>query len=121
MSRDESPSEEAPTLAGMKGDLAALGASVAPSAQLKVYDSPSPGLVDVVILQRVDSGPAQHCVHGYTGCITCGAYCYLGHETAVALTSEADLYPLCMTCAAANEQLRERSGPSKQLDDGPHD
>lgn len=108
-----------PTLGSVRQELAELGAELSASATLLPYERPT-GPSPVVIVDRVRdlTEAPTYCIHGFTNCVKCDEWCYLGSETKrVVLSREA--VPLCIVCG--QESIPEGSELMKRVFDHPAD
>lgn len=113
-----------PGVPEVKAELAKLGQTLHPSASLGMYRKPGPHeRVGVVLLDRVVEGVTpDYCTHGYISCVQCSHLCWMGDETAKALTA-GGIYPLCLDCAPdvipADAKFTEHLDDHLRAD-GPH-
>lgn len=109
-------------MAEVKAELAKLGQTLHPAADLTMIEKPPPGsATNLVVLDRVTGEVPDYCVHGYATCVQCDTVCWLGSET-VTLVSRKDAYPICMECMT---KLMPQAKPGWNANDhrradGPH-
>lgn len=67
--------------------------------------------------------PPEYCPHGKASCISCGDWCWLGHQTYQAVAHQG-VKPICLPCAEAYiPPGTERAGNIRdhRRADGPHE
>lgn len=74
--------------------------------------------------RQVDGEQPPYCVHGYTRCVKCQHWCWLGDKTHEVVAS-GRATPLCLTCAnglniPASAAIRIGNATDHRPEDGPH-